>query len=125
MDNFGLSEQKQTLMEALLPLCPFVLIDAAQPSVQVPPFLARADLVLRLGRDPKVMGIPDLELTETGFSATISVRGARHFVSVPWTACSRIWVGDPFRGPMVVWPDVAEPKPKQAPPRPGLRLVKS
>ncbi len=118
-----LNEQKRTLAEALLPLCPFVLIDASKPEVSVPESLKRSDLVLRLGRDPKVMGMPDLALDAKGFSATISIQGMRHFVSVPWHACSRLWVGEPFIGPMIVWPELLQKAPEPEKPV-GLRLVK-
>jgi hypothetical protein len=120
-----LNEQKRVLVEALLPLCPFLLIDASKPEVAVPESLKRADLVLRLGRDPRVMGMPDLTIDTQGFSATISIQGTRHFVSVPWPCCSRFWIGEPFVGPMVVWPEIAEKAPEPAkPPGGGLRLVK-
>ena len=96
--------QKQTLIEALLPLCPFLLIDALRADVNVPESLKQQELVLRIGRDPRVMGMPDLVLDEAGWRATISLRGIRHYVTVPWEACSRCWVGEPFAGPVVVWP---------------------
>lgn len=118
-----LNEQKRVLVEALLPLCPFLLIDASKPEVSVPESLRRNDLVLRVGRDPAVMGMPDLSIDAKGFSATISIQGTRHHVSVPWQACSRFWIGEPFVGPMVVWPELVQKAPE--PPKPaGLRLVK-
>jgi stringent starvation protein B len=104
--NFN--QQKLALVDALLPLCPFLAIDATQPGVEVPSGLNRNDLVLRIGRDPRVMGMPDLTLDERGFRATISTQGVRHFVVVPWQACSRCWVGEPFQGPLVIWPDDAK-----------------
>jgi hypothetical protein len=119
------NQQKRLLVDALLPLCPFVLIDGTRPEVAVPESLKRSDLVLRLGRDPRVMGMPDLVLDEQGFSATISLQGARHAVSVPWHACSRCWIGEPFLGPLVVWPEAAQKTPEPARPTGGgLRLVK-
>lgn len=118
-----LNEQKRMLAEALLPLCPFVLIDAGRPDVDVPESLKRTDLVLRIGRDPKVMGMPDLTLNAKGFEATISIRGTRHYATVPWSRVSRIWVGEPFVGPMIVWPELAEKTPEPEKPV-GLRLVK-
>jgi stringent starvation protein B len=118
------NEQKRLLMDTLLPLCPFVAIDATRAQVAVPEGLRRTDLVLRVGRDSRVMGMPDLVLDDQGFSATISIQGVRHFVVVPWDACSRLWIGEPFAGPMVVWPSAAE-KPKPTPPSgPTLRVVK-
>ena len=118
-----LNEQKRVLAEALLSLCPFVLIDAMRAEVSVPEHLKRSDLVLRLGRDPKIMGMPDLTLDAKGFSATISIQGTRHFVSVSWPAVSRLWVGEPFVGPMVVWPELSQKAPQPEKPA-GLRLVK-
>ena len=118
--------QKQTLIESLLPLCPFLLIDATRPEVTVPESLKQAELVLRIGRDPRVMGMPDLVIDESGWRATISLRGVRHYVSVPWEACSRCWIGEPFSGPVIVWPQ--QKKQEQEPEKtksPGLRLVKS
>jgi stringent starvation protein B len=118
-----LNEQKRVLAEALLALCPFVLIDATRPEVAVPDNLKRNDLVLRLGRDPKVMGMPDLTVDAAGFSATISIQGTRYFVTIPWSAVSRLWVGEPFVGPMVVWPELSQKAPQPEKPA-GLRLVK-
>lgn len=118
------NEQKRLLMDALLPLCPFVAVDATAPSVTVPEPFRRADLVLRVGREPRVMGMPDLVLDEKGWSATISVQGVRHFVMIPWEACARMWVGEPYAGPIVVWPTAVErPKPP-IPSGPNLRVVK-
>jgi hypothetical protein len=118
------NEQKRLLMDTLLPLCPFVAVDATAPNVVVPEPLKRADLVLRVGRDPRVMGMPDLVLDERGWSATLSIQGVRHFVVVPWEACGRLWIGEPYAGPIVVWPTpVEKPKPP-APSGPSLRVVK-
>lgn len=122
--------QKRLLMDALLPMCPFVAVDGTRPGVVLPEGLRRPDLVLRVGRDPKVMGMPDLVLDEKNWSATISVRGIRHYVVIPWEACSRMWIGAPFAGPMVVWPEVVEqpepPAPTGSGPGggPALRVVK-
>lgn len=128
-DIDSLTTQKRIIVDALLPLCPFLLIDAKAPGVDVPDGLRQAELVLRLGRDPKVMGMPDLVLDAAGFSVTISMRGSAHYVSVPWEAVSRCWVGDPFLGPMVAWPeDDARPLDEERPiskNAPGLRLVKN
>jgi hypothetical protein len=118
-----LNEQKRMLAEALLPLCPFVLIDAGKPDVSVPEALKRTDLVLRIGRDPKVMAMPDLTLDAKGFEATISIQGSRFYVTVPWSRVSRLWVGEPFVGPMIVWPELAQKAPEPEKPV-GLRLVK-
>lgn len=118
------SEQKRTIIEALLPLCPFIHVLGDDAAVTgLPDALKRPDLVLRLGRDPRVMGMPDLVINEVGFSCTISLSGSRFFVQAPWETVSRMWVGEPFVGPIVVWPRIAE-APRPAPePKPGLRLV--
>lgn len=126
--NFN--QQKLALVDALLPLCPFLAIDATQPGVEVPSGLNRNDLVLRIGRDPRVMGMPDLVLDEKGFRATISTQGVRHYVVIPWEACSRCWVGEPFQGPLVIWPDDAKksapaPTPPTSRPPPMLRVVRN
>lgn len=124
------SEQKRAIVEALLPLCPFLLVDGTHKQGQhLPPVLVRSDLVLRLGRDAQVLGMPDLVLTDEGFSATLSLQGVRHHVTVPWAAVHRCWVGEPFVGPLVAWPNL-EPDDEIAqeptkPDRPSLRVVKS
>ena len=125
LDLTNLNEQKRSLVDTLLPLCPFVLIDATSPKVSVPEGLKQKDLVLRLGRDKAVMGMPDLVIDQQGFRVTISIRGTLHFVNVPWEVVSRCWVGEPFLGPVVIWPD-APPQPENEAPKPkGLRLVKN
>jgi stringent starvation protein B len=116
--------QKQIVIEALLPLCPFLLVDATRSDVEVPESLRQAELVLRIGRDPRVMGMPDLVLDEAGWRATISLRGVRYHVIVPWDACNRCWIGEPFSGPVVVWPELKSTPEPEKPKAPGLRLVK-
>jgi hypothetical protein len=118
------NQQKQLLLDALLPLCPFVAVDATREGVSVPESLKRPDLVLRVGRDPRVMGMPDLTIDEKGWRATISLQGVRHYVVVPWEACLRFWVGEPYAGPMVVWPELAQKPKPPAPSGPSLRVVK-
>jgi len=121
------SEQKRVLVEALLPLCPFLLVDATRAAVRVPRALKdKAQLVLRIGQNTQVMGIPDLELTAEGFSATLSFHATPCPVYVPWEAVSRAWVAEPFLGPIIVWPLLNEPIPEEPtkPDRPGLRVVK-
>ena len=119
--------QKRVLVEALLPLCPFLLIDASRADVEVPESLKVPELVLRIGRDPNVMGMPDLVLDDDGWRATISLRGVRYHVMVPWEACSRCWVGRPFAGPVVEWPPMKQPEVQPEKPKAGggLRLVKT
>ena len=116
-----LSEQKRQLAEWLLPSCPYVLVDATRPDVEVPAFLQVKELGLRIGRDPNVLGMPDLEMDEHGWSGTISIRGALYRVRVAWAAVSRMWVGPPFVGPSMAWP---EEEVEDAGPAPvGLRVL--
>jgi hypothetical protein len=125
----SLNGQKHVIVDALLPLCPFLLIDGKKAGVELPESLQQAELVLRLGRDPKVMGMPDLVLDGRGFRVTISLRGGLYAIDVPWEAVSRCWVGDPFVGPMVAWPEdetyVEQEEEKPERKGPGLRLVKN
>jgi hypothetical protein len=100
--------QKKQMADFLLPLCPFISIDGMAEGTELPQALRRVDLVLRMGRDQRVMGMPDLLLSDVGWSATIVVNNLRHKVFVPWEACKRMWVGQPFSGPMVVWPEYAQ-----------------
>ena len=121
-----LSQQKLVIVEALLPLCPFLHVLGNESVVEgLPPSLQRPDLVLRVGRDAKVIAMPDLVLDESGFSGTFSVRPSRHFVKVPWEAVTRCWIGEPFVGPIVVWPQLSSGplEPQDKPAKPGLRLV--
>ena len=123
--------QKRVMLELLMPLCPFVLVDSTQKGVVVPPALRNPELVLRIGRDPRVMGMPDLHLGQEGWSATLSIHGTHHHVVVPWEACGRFWIDEPFEGPLVLWFNAAElaerasrKKGKAAPKTaPKLRLV--
>jgi hypothetical protein len=96
---------KRRFAEWLLPSCPYVLVDGRRPDVEVPEFLRVETLGLRIGRDPNELGMPDLELDDEGWSATISVRGALYRVRVSWAAVSRMWVGPPFTGPSIAWPE--------------------
>lgn len=128
--NFN--DQKLAIAQTLLPWCPFIAVQGDHDDVDLPPHLRQADLVLRIGRDPEVMGMPDLELDEKGWRASLSLQGALHYVVVPWEACTRLWVGPPFAGPMVAWPEAqpaeeSRPAIKQVPKpsgRPSLRVVR-
>jgi stringent starvation protein B len=123
-------EQKRTILKALLPLCPFVLVDGTHVGCELPEVLHKKGLVLRLGEDPQVLGIPDLRIDERGFRATLSFAGHRVQVFVPWLAVHRYWIGDPFDGPVIAWP-MQFPPDAETPPDgtrtssgPGLRVVK-
>lgn len=122
-----LDSQKLAFIRALVPSCPYVVIDARPPEVKVPDFLRKDGLVLRIGQDPNVLGMPDLVFTENGWQGTLSIKGARHFVEVPWEHCHAAWVGEPFIGPQIRWPVLVKnqeetPAPEEK--RPKLQLVK-
>lgn len=123
-----INEQKRVLLELLIPLCPFIALDATVANVEVPRALRSPELVLRIGRDPRVIGMPDLRLDEKGWSATIAISGVQHLVFLPWEACNRYWVGEPFAGPIIVWltrEELAERDKRSAKSKaaPKLRLV--
>lgn len=124
--------KKKRMAEYLLPECPYLLIDGTLPEVELPPMLKRNMLVLRIGRDPQFMGMPDLVIDDKGWRATLMVQGFRCWADVPWSAVKRMWPED---GPIVVWPD-AEPEPavqltqdpvapKEPENKQGLHLVKT
>lgn len=116
-----LDQQKRGFAEALVALCPFVLLDATKERVVVPEILIDKQLVLRIGRNPSVLGMPDLVIDAEGFRGTISIKGPRFWIDVPWYAVTRLWIGEPFLGPAVIWPEVVETTEE---PKPGLRLIK-
>ena len=120
-----LNTQKLYFAKSLLGMCPFVLIDALQEEVKVPESLRQEDLVLRLGQHKDIMNIPDLQLLDEGWSGTISINPSRHFIYVPWSAVTRVWVGPPFAGPIVIWDDFKNAKGEEEPKKPALTLVKS
>lgn len=90
---------KHDLARVLLPSCPFMCIDATRPDVEVPDFLRANDLVLRVGEDPRVLGMPDLVLDARGWSGTISMRGTLYFVRVAWAAVYGMWLAGDEHGP--------------------------
>lgn len=112
-----MNQSKLAMANFLLPQCPYLLVDATQPGVDVPTAIKRDELVLRIGRNPSFMGMPDLTLDEWGWGATIIIQGLRHYAKVPWRAVSRMWGSE---GPLVLWPvvggaPVQEPAPAPEP----------
>lgn len=104
--NF-LNQQKYEFVQFMLPYCPFLEVNTRASGVVLPDALKQDGLVLRIGRDKHVMAMPDLELTPTGFSVTIISlsHGINSYITIPWEAVNRVWVGAPFTGPMLLWPD--------------------
>ena len=124
--------QKMQMANFMLPGCPFIAVNPAVPGVRVPEHLRRDGLVMRIGMTPGVMGMPDLNIMEWGWRATIIVGEARHQVDVPWEAVDRMWLDG---GPLVIWPTPAEAEKleplksptsvnQEKPGKPVLRLVK-
>jgi len=113
--------QKQRMAEYLLPECPYLLIDGTLPGVELPPMLKRDALIIRIGRDPSFMGMPDLVIDAKGWRATLIVQGFRCWADVPWAAVHRMW---PDEGPLVVWPSPSEEQQQAAPaPEPVVKLA--
>lgn len=66
--------------------------------VDVPDWLMGKDqIVLEIGRDMAVP-IPDLHVSEQGFSGTLVFRGYPRYVFVPWTAVFGIYLKSTGRG---------------------------
>jgi hypothetical protein len=116
--------QKQQMANFILTGCPFMTVKHTTPGVELPEFLMSEGLVLRIGRDPAVLGMPDLVINDNGWSGTLSVQGARHFVTIPWEAVDRMWLSE---GPIVYWPPLEEKQiadeVKVKANKPALRLV--
>lgn len=114
------NQQKRAVVEALLPLCPFLAVDGTHPGMLLPPDLHVADLVLRIGSTPTVIDVPQLIFTDEAWTGVISQHGRLSTIIVPWTAVSRLWIGPPFEGPVVLWPDAAQVPLPPKPPKLGL-----
>lgn len=127
--NFN--EQKLRVAEALLPQCPYIVLNGKHPDITGLPDAWKQDtLVLRIGRDPNVLGMPDLLLDVDWFGGTFSSAGSLFYITVAWEAVIQMFIGEPgdggliITGALAVWPQVpAEAKPA-APKKPGLRVVK-
>lgn len=78
---------KWALVEALLPLCPYLEVFIPHADCMLPDSIMGLErIVFRIGRDPSIMGMPDLVLDDKGWGATIVMKGTRSYVSVPWAA---------------------------------------
>ncbi len=88
---------KRSLVEALLPACPYVEFFVQHPDVVVPESHRGLErLILQVGTDPNIMGMPDLDINERGWSATIIIRGVRSWCFVPWEAVLSIRAAGPM-----------------------------
>jgi len=119
--------QKLLYAKLLLDMCPFMEIDTTVDGVEIPVFLKRQpSVILRIGMDPNVLGMPDLMLEEHEWNGTLSFGGVHHHVHVPWVAVRRMWIGEPFLGPMVLWPLLGKKEEQSTGEKPqrGLHLVR-
>jgi stringent starvation protein B len=94
----------------------FIHLDPRRPDVVVPKwFMNQPQLVLQVGRHMAIP-IPDLEISDTGISCTLSFSRAPFWCRIPWSAVYAL-VGEDGRGG--VWADDVPPEiqaQKQAPP---------
>lgn len=121
-------EMKRHALELLAPQCPYVSLRLDDPTLRLGYFAEMGHdnvLTLRVGNDPKVLGIPDLTFTDEGWSGTLVVTGrSRVHVFVPWRAIIqlRLPATDCEHDELIMtWPIL---RPYEAPKKkPGLRLV--
>jgi hypothetical protein len=94
---------KKDVLNALLEHSSVLVhLDPRPPEVLVPNwFKKQPQLALQIGLNLPVP-IKDLEITEHGFSCTLSFSRTPHFCSLPWSAVYAL-VGENGRG--MVWPD--------------------
>jgi hypothetical protein len=87
-----INKLKRAMTEAYLARCPFLAVAAHMEGVDLGIFSPGNDLYqwLRIGRDPNVIGIPDLVFTDAGWSGTLCKKGQLYMVSVPWDAVMQI-----------------------------------
>jgi len=86
MNNRMKKELLQTLLKHSFP---WVSVDLTYPGVEVPPHLQGQEAVafkLAFESGPQ---IPDLKLTDEGWSGTLSFKGNLYFVKIPWGACAQ------------------------------------
>ena len=98
---------------------PFVAFFVKYPRVDAGFFAEYADeqgiLRIQLGTDPAIMGIPDLEFTEEGWSGTLCRQGRLAKVFVPWEAVIAMLVtrpGEDVPRTIVQWPHLSEVRPE-------------
>ncbi len=125
--------KKELLLDLLGRAQAFVILDGRAEGVDLPEFLrGDARVMLQLAYDLAIP-IPDLAVTDEGFSGTLSFRRTPHLVRVPWRAVYAI--GDGEHPPAVFVDDLPRdlpapgaepPEPPPPPPagRPHLKLVK-
>lgn len=110
---------KRAIISMFLCEQPFVAFYVKYPRVDAGFFVDYANergiLQIQLGADPAVMGIPDLELTEEGWSGTLCRQGRLAKVFVPWESVVAMFVhrpGEDVPRTIVQWPYLSEALPE-------------
>jgi len=127
-----LPHKKAVALDLLERTSLFVHLDPRRPGVIVPlVFGKQPQLVLQIGRNMAI-AIPDLEVSDTGISCTLSFNRRPHLCRLPWSAIYAL-IGQEGGG--MVWPEDVPPevvaqqrsaaKKEPAPRRPALRAVDS
>ena len=99
------NEQKRAVLEALLPMCPYLALATDVEGVELPDRVMGDErvLIVRVGRDPDVVYTEGLTF---GVSGLWGVLVADHSTCyAPWTAVCGYWVAAPFLGPSIQWPE--------------------
>lgn len=122
---------KRELLELLLQRShPWVAVDTTFFGIDLPPHLREQGIVnFRLVFEDGPQ-IPDLKLTDEGWSATLSFGGSIYHVRVPWGACVQFSDG-PTRHSYVMVFETEKPTLKDLPPittpppkKPTLGVIK-
>lgn len=78
---------KKAVTQLILSRCGEVFVHVNADYAQVPAHLKHKKyLVFQFGYNLPVH-IPDMRVTDSGISGTLSFKGIPHFVSIPWEAC--------------------------------------
>lgn len=81
------NDVKRQVVVAMLQTCPFLTCAAQHPDAVLPDHIKQAELViLQIGQVTGIMEMPDLAITEQGWSGTLMFRGYRAWCFVPWEA---------------------------------------
>jgi stringent starvation protein B len=102
-----LPSKKAVALDLLERTSLFVHLDPRRPGVIVPlVFAKQPQLVLQIGLNMAI-AIPDLEVSETGISCTLSFNRRPHFCRLPWSAIYAL-IGQEGGG--MVWPEDVPPE---------------
>lgn len=119
---------KRAVLELLLERSfPCVVVDTTYPGVDVPLQFRGKPLIIRLIFEVGPQ-IPDLKLTDEGWTATLSFAAEPYFVTIPWGACAQFTDGSEKPGYVFGFasekPTVRDlPPVKSASPKPRLSVV--